>query len=168
MPQPRQHKIQASSATCTEAWGNAGSLTHWERPGIEPTSSHILCQVPNLVSHKKNSPVMYFLIMICLISVEYKEIHCSLKIFRPLINLARSSGSLSDTHDYCWHKVWLVKRGCYLSSPDTQPFVPRHPVSAKVSTYLQPGVLSEWERPILSASGTWVTSSPRSLPQPPT
>ena len=41
-PQPQQHQIQATSVTCTTAHGNARSLTHWARPGIEPTSSWIL------------------------------------------------------------------------------------------------------------------------------
>ena len=38
-PQPQQHGIQATSVTYTTAHGNAGSLTHWVRPGIEPVSS---------------------------------------------------------------------------------------------------------------------------------
>ena len=41
MPQPQQQGIQAMSATCTAAHGNAGCLTHWARPGIEPASSWI-------------------------------------------------------------------------------------------------------------------------------
>ena len=41
-PQPLQHGIQAVSVTNTIAHGNAGSPTHWARPGIEPTSSGIL------------------------------------------------------------------------------------------------------------------------------
>ena len=36
------HQIQAAYATYTTAHGNPGSLTHWERPGIEPTSSWLL------------------------------------------------------------------------------------------------------------------------------
>ena len=35
--------------------GNAGHLTHRARSGIEPTSSHIPCQVLNWLSHKGNS-----------------------------------------------------------------------------------------------------------------
>ena len=42
MPQPRW--IQTTSVTYATACGNAGSLTHWGRPGIEPTSSWRLCQ----------------------------------------------------------------------------------------------------------------------------
>jgi len=41
-PQPQQCKIRAISATYTTAHSNVGSLTHWMRPGIEPTSSWIL------------------------------------------------------------------------------------------------------------------------------
>ena len=41
-PEPQQLGIQASSATYTTAHGNARSLTHWARPGIEPTSSWLL------------------------------------------------------------------------------------------------------------------------------
>ena len=41
VPQPQQLVIQAASATYTTAHCNAGSLTRWSRPGIEPTSSWI-------------------------------------------------------------------------------------------------------------------------------
>ena len=40
--QPQQHQIQAESATYATAHGNTGSLSHWARPGIKPTSSWIL------------------------------------------------------------------------------------------------------------------------------
>ena len=40
--QPQQCQIWASSATYTSAHGNARSLTHWARPGIEPVPSRIL------------------------------------------------------------------------------------------------------------------------------
>ena len=39
--QPQQWGIQAMSMTCTRAHGNAGSLTHLVRPGINPASSWI-------------------------------------------------------------------------------------------------------------------------------
>lgn len=42
MPQPQQVGIWASSAAYTTAHGNPGSLTHWEKPGIEPLSWCIL------------------------------------------------------------------------------------------------------------------------------
>ena len=42
MPQPQQQGILAANTTYTTAHGNARSLTHWARPGIEPASSWIL------------------------------------------------------------------------------------------------------------------------------
>ena len=42
MPEPQPCQVQATSVTYTIAHGNAGSLTHWVRPGIEPASSWIL------------------------------------------------------------------------------------------------------------------------------
>ena len=42
MPQPQQLGIRAVSATWTTAHGNAGSLTYWARPGIEPATSWFL------------------------------------------------------------------------------------------------------------------------------
>ena len=43
MPNPNGTcRIWATFATYTVACGNAGSLTHWERPGIEPASLRIL------------------------------------------------------------------------------------------------------------------------------
>ena len=42
IPQPQQRQIQVVSMTYTIAHGNTRSLTHWERPGIEPASSWIL------------------------------------------------------------------------------------------------------------------------------
>jgi len=41
-PQPQQRQIRAMSATYTTAHGNAQSLTHLVRPGIEPVTSWIL------------------------------------------------------------------------------------------------------------------------------
>ena len=51
-PQPQPHGIQAASATYTTARGNAGSLTHWARPGIKPTASWILVRFVNLWATK--------------------------------------------------------------------------------------------------------------------
>ena len=38
--------------------GNARSLTHWVRPGIECKSSWRLCRVLNLLSHNGNFPLL--------------------------------------------------------------------------------------------------------------
>ena len=42
------------------ACGNTGSLIHWSRPGVEPTSSWTPCQVPNPLSHDRNSRGYFF------------------------------------------------------------------------------------------------------------
>ena len=44
-PQPQQCQIWATSVSYTTAHGNAGSSTHWRRPGIEPMSSWILVRL---------------------------------------------------------------------------------------------------------------------------
>ena len=54
-PQPQQRQIRVAFATYTTAFGNTRSLTHWARPGTEPTSSQTLCQVLSLLSHSENS-----------------------------------------------------------------------------------------------------------------
>ena len=46
-PQPQQRQIWAESTTYTTAHGNARSLTHWARPGMEPVSSWILVGFAN-------------------------------------------------------------------------------------------------------------------------
>ena len=55
MPWPCQHWIWASSATYPTAYGNARFLTHWARPGIEPTSSQRQLQVLNPLGQNGNS-----------------------------------------------------------------------------------------------------------------
>ena len=59
IPQPQQHWIRSLSATYTTACSDAGSLTHWARPGIKPTSSWTLCWVRNPLSHNRNSTLSY-------------------------------------------------------------------------------------------------------------
>ena len=45
MPQPHQCQILATSVTYTASHTNAGSLTHWARPGIQPESSWLLVRL---------------------------------------------------------------------------------------------------------------------------
>ena len=58
VPQPQQCGIRATSATYTTAHGNAGSLTHWARPGIEPATSWFLV---GFVNHWATMETPYFL-----------------------------------------------------------------------------------------------------------
>ena len=53
---------QAASATYTTAHGNAGSLTHWTRPGIKPTSLWILVGGSLPLSYNRNS---FFALLFC-------------------------------------------------------------------------------------------------------
>ena len=53
MPESQQCQIQATPAASAAAC-NAGSLTHWARPAIEPTSSLTLYWALNLLSHNEN------------------------------------------------------------------------------------------------------------------
>ena len=55
MPEPQQHWIRAATATYTAAFSNAGSLTYWARPGMEPESLQTLHLVLNLLSHNRRS-----------------------------------------------------------------------------------------------------------------
>ena len=48
-------QIRAAVASLHHSHSKAGSLTHWVRPGIELASSQRLCQVPNPLSHNRNS-----------------------------------------------------------------------------------------------------------------
>ena len=59
--QPQQCMIQAPSVTYTTACGNTRSLTHRERTGIEAASSRTLRQVPDPLSHNRNSKFPVFL-----------------------------------------------------------------------------------------------------------
>ena len=59
-PQPQQHQIQAtatatSDPTYTTAHGNAGSLTHGRRSGIEPSTSWFIVGFVSPVPQRKLS-----------------------------------------------------------------------------------------------------------------
>ena len=56
----QQHWIWATSATYAAACSNAGSLTHWTTPVIEPTFSQTLCWALNPLSHNGNSTLLNF------------------------------------------------------------------------------------------------------------
>ena len=51
MPQPQQCQIRAESVTYTTAHGNARSLTHRARPGIEPATSWFLMATSRILTH---------------------------------------------------------------------------------------------------------------------
>ena len=65
-PQPHQHQFWATSATHPAACGNAGSLTHWAKSGIKPSTSRTLHRVLKPLNHNGNS---FFLEIIFLVLV---------------------------------------------------------------------------------------------------
>ena len=60
--QPQQCRSQATSATYTTAHGNAGSLTHWMSPGIEPASLWMLVR---LISARPLWGLLKYLLVPC-------------------------------------------------------------------------------------------------------
>ena len=68
IPQPQQCRIRASSVTYTTAYGNAGSLTHWVKPGIEPTTSWFLV---GFVSAPPQWELLWFYFNYCTQSTEW-------------------------------------------------------------------------------------------------
>ena len=69
-----QHPIQAAPVTYSTACGNAGSLTHWARPGIEAASSQRQHRVLHPLSHSGNSQTRAFLYIPI-----YKHLHTNIK-----------------------------------------------------------------------------------------
>ena len=67
-PQPQQLRIQTESVSYTTAHGNAGSLTHWVRPGIEPATSWFLVRFTNPWA-TMGTPPLTFLYIMCLLSL---------------------------------------------------------------------------------------------------
>ena len=84
-PQPQQRQIHAVSATYATAGANAGSVTHWVRPGIEPASSQRLRWVINLLSHNGNFRSSNFSIQVR--NSDFYEKSSNLKILKTMQNL---------------------------------------------------------------------------------
>ena len=78
MPQPQQLRIWASFVTYTTAHSNSRSLTHWERPGIERTSSWILVRFI--------TPEPQWNFWVCLLWIRLSE-GSSVEIMRPFLHL---------------------------------------------------------------------------------
>ena len=66
-PQPLQRQIRATSATYTTAHGNARSLIHRARPGIEPTSSVMLLRFVSAEPERNSLTLLFFFWSFCLL-----------------------------------------------------------------------------------------------------
>ena len=102
-PEPQQRQIRAVSVTYTTAHGNAGSLTHWARPGFEPRN----LMAPNRI-----------------------HFHCSICFSRAVLNnpckveflfFAKWYKGLSFPHRSHflpdWSLSWLIGNWFLISSP---------------------------------------------------
>ena len=115
----------ATSVTYTAACGNAGSLTHWARPGMEPLTSQGLCRVLNLLSPNRNSYTFifyyFFLTFIFLllhfdtcndIAVSYKIVCLPYKC--PVFHLSTLSPSLwTSGNHWCFYCLHIFCRNSY-------------------------------------------------------
>ena len=79
-----------TSITYIAACGNATSLTHWVRPGIEPTFSQTLCWVLNWLGCIRNYPSLPFFL-------------CG-----HIPNLMNGAGNKVDNkkNTFCWTNDW--------------------------------------------------------------
>ena len=61
LPQePQERQSGVASATYTTPHSNTGSLTHWERPGIEPATSWFLVRFISAAPWWEFQPLNYF------------------------------------------------------------------------------------------------------------
>ena len=101
--QPQPHQIWAMSTTCTTAHGNAGSLTHWVRLGVEPASSWILVGFASSVPQQElPSPFNCF-------DGNFKNSNnSSLTPFRRKMSLKRHVNFRNTAFDWSWGERWLM------------------------------------------------------------
>ena len=70
-PEPQHRGIQAESATYTTAHSNAGSLTHWARPGIKLATSWFLIGFVNHCT-MTGTPTLLFILGILQLIIFFK------------------------------------------------------------------------------------------------
>ena len=100
MPQPHQWGIQAASVTYTTAHCNAGSLTHWARPGIEPVSSWMLVRFISLEPWQElHMLVTFWLVPMCL---EINLLSCSPILIWAVFGSDSGSWRLLYFHPIYW------------------------------------------------------------------
>ena len=111
-------QIKPAATGLHHSHSNFRSLTHWARPGIEPTSSLTLCQIINLLNHNRNSenpnfkieswqpPIMQNLDLIWLICLSVKKIWIKLRALWYWNGLGGSHEHLSPAR--------FMERGCEL------------------------------------------------------
>ena len=115
MPQPQQHGIWAVPATYTTGHDNAGSLTHWARPGIKPMSSRILVRFLNHWAPKQTPSLL-----VALIHSSWWSLHRLGKTFCPLSRRS-SLNRIMRTYWMLTPCQTLPKRSTSINSPNPHP-----------------------------------------------
>ena len=87
------------SATYTTAQGNSGSLTHWARTGIKPTSSWILVGFVSYVSQQE-LPLQIFLIIILRYSWLFVNSTILFSLLLRLLDGTRAASNLRLTNPH--------------------------------------------------------------------
>ena len=117
-PEPQQHGIQALSATYTTAHGNAGSPSHWARPGIEPSTS---CFLVGFINHcaMTGTPAIVFL-NVHFIKIKIKspssfvlqkvcwDFICLIFINAHCLEQWLENYSSIQVYFYTAHKLWMI------------------------------------------------------------
>ena len=84
--QLKQCKVQAVSSNYTTAHGNAGSLTPWARPGIEPTTSWLLWLLVVFISTELQGE-LHLYTSLYILDMNPLSDKCFAKIFLPVYRL---------------------------------------------------------------------------------
>ena len=87
---PQQHQIRATSATYIKAHGNTRSLTHEERPGIEPVSSWLLVRYVSARYDRNSSSLLFWVQFLSPRSTENK------------INVIKTIYHFTNVHQVEW------------------------------------------------------------------
>ena len=95
-------------------WRLVASLTHWARPGIEPTSSYTLCEILNLLSHNRHSNISIFLYFLSLLNrpsslFKYTDIYTKcVSIYKALFHHSKYSCALFTLLDVILGVSWIT------------------------------------------------------------
>ena len=121
-PQPQQHQVWAASATylhCS-SW-QAGSLTHWVRPGMEPASSWILVRFvttePQQELHLFNIFGFFFLVTFLSCKMSYSPAVLFFSFTVPQFPLVCSS-IVSTFQEWTF---WSSRCGSVVNESDQEP-----------------------------------------------
>ena len=109
MPQPQQLEIRAMSVTYTIANSNTESLTHWARPGVEPSTSWLLVRFVSAVPQWKFQVFQnsYFHLKAWILSLDMNTASCSPWSDRLMFIFEKISAKYSslNNHSLCKFQV---------------------------------------------------------------